>query len=313
MEFINVEIAKKIYKDKLVRGIWICLATTLLLTLIAMLTGEVRSQILLVKFFFTLLCTCFMVGIAGFIIITFTTRKQFNNYRAVYKAYFVEKTLAQIFTHLKYDHARGLPKEILLATRMVRTGDTYSSNDLTMGKYKDVAFVQADVHIQDEHTDSDGNTTYVTVFKGRFMIFEFHKKFNFRLEVAEKGFGANMVPARKQESGRKMHKIELESPEFNKRFKTYSEDGFEAFYLLDPAFMHNIMELADEHEGKLMLGFFENKLLVGLKDGKDAFEPPNVFKKLDEKTEMEKVAREVRPITNFVDKLKLDKKLFVQK
>lgn len=193
---------------------------------------------------------------------------------------------------------------------MVNTGDKYSSNDLTTGKYKDVAFTQADVHIQIENTDSEGNTYYTTIFKGRFMIFEFPKKFNFRLEVVEKYFGANRVPGKNKQTGRKFEKIKVESSEFNKIFKTYAEDGFEAFYLLDPAFIHNILELDSQYNGKLLLGFYDNKLLVGLKDGKDAFEPPSIFKKLDETSETEKIAKDIHLITNFVDKLKLDRKLF---
>ena len=307
----DVEYAKDKYRNKILKCATICCIVAVALAVIFLISSGASSS--LPSFGFYFLMTAFIVAIAGFIITAVATRKEASEYRAAYKSYFVEKNLTTIFSHIRYDHTRGIPKEVLFATQMINTGDVYRSNDLTIGKYKDVAFVQADVHIQEEHTDSDGNTTYVTIFKGRFMIFEFPKKFNFKLEVAEKGFKANKVPFHRQKSGRKLKKIELESSEFNKRFKTYSEDGFEAFYLLDPAFMHNIMELADKYEGKIMLGFFENKLLVGLKDGRDAFEPPNVFKKLDEKTEMEKVAHETRPITDFVDQLKLDNKLFVQK
>ena len=311
MTLDDVKRARDNYKNKLISSILICLAVAVVLALVFFASSRGYSSS--VGFGFYLMIGGFIAAVAGLIIISFITRKQARAYRAAYKAYFVERNLAKIFSHIRYDHMRGIPREMLKATQMVNTGDVYQSNDLVMGKYKDVAFLQADVHIEEVRSDGK-NTYYVTIFKGRFMIFEFPKKFNFRLEVAEKGFGANKIPFGKQKSsGRKFKKIELESSEFNKRFKTYSEDDFEAFYLLDPAFIHNITELANEHEGKMMLGFLDNMLLVGLKDGKDAFEPPSVFKKLDEKTEMEKVAKEVRPITNFVDKLKLDKKLFVQK
>ena len=93
-------------------------------------------------------------------------------------------------------------------------------------------------------------------------------------------------------------------------FKTYAEDGFEAFYLLDPAFINNILTLSEQYKGKILLGFLDNKLLVGLKDNKDSFEPPRVFKTLDEQTEFAKVAQDIHLITNFVDTLKLNHKLF---
>ena len=233
-----------------------------------------------------------------------------KKYQAAYKTYFVEKNLANTFTDLQYNHDAGLTREVLVATQMVNTGDRYSSNDLTTGKYKDVAFTQADVNIEEEHTDSDGHTYYSTLFKGRFMIYEFPKKFNFRLMVIEKGFRAARIPRKNSKTGREFKKISLESSELNNMFKIYAEDDFEAFYLLDPDFIGNILELNSEHSGQIMLGFLDNKLLVGLKDGKDAFEAPGAFKDLVEVNEAAKVAREINLITNFIDKLKLDHKLF---
>ena len=62
-----------------------------------------------------------------------------------------------------------------------------------------------------------------------------------------------------------------------------------------------------------MLCFVDNKLHVGLHDNKDAFEPPSPLKKLDEKKETEKIYNELKTITDFVDFLKLDKKIFTNK
>ena len=108
------------------------------------------------------------------------TRKDAEAYKKQYKAYFVEKSLNKFFTDLKYSHDSGMPREVLRETGMIRTGDRYSSNDFTSGKYKEVNFRQADVKVEEEHSDSDGGTEYVTIFKGRWMEFEFPKSFNFR-------------------------------------------------------------------------------------------------------------------------------------
>lgn len=306
MEFEDVEKARNIYKSKLQKHIYIDIAITLGFSLfMTLITGSSLSTFLFIAAVFG-----FMVAIFSFIITLIVLRKEADAYRSAYKAYFVEKNLQKTFTDLNYSHEAGLHRTILGGTGMVNVGDRYNSNDLTTGKYKDVAFTQADVHIEVEYTDSDGDTHYTTIFKGRFMIFEFPKKFNFRLEVAEKGFGANKIPSKNHETGRNFKKIELESSEFNHIFKTYAEDDFEAFYLLDPAFMDNTLDLANQYKGKILLGFLDNKLLVGLKDGKDAFEPPSVFKKIDEATETAKIASDINLITNFVDTLKLNNKLF---
>ena len=240
----------------------------------------------------------------------FATRKDAKQYKNLYKSYFVARSLNEIFTEVKYDHNMGMPKEILKSTEMIRTGDIYTSNDYFSAKYHDVTLQQADVHIQEEHTDSDGNTSYVTIFKGRWATFEFPKKFEFRLQVVQKWFGANKKASRNSATGRTPQRITTESPTFNRKFKVFADDGFEAYYILDPAFIDHVEQLSNNQKGKIMLCFNDNKLHVAIYDKKDAFEPPRPLKAIDEAKEFSKVKNEIRAVTNFVDYLKLDRKLF---
>ena len=195
MKFEDVENARVQYKDKLTRTSLITVSILFVLALIVFfaITGANFSIV-------TILPALFMSAIFVFaitaIVVAITTRKEAAEYKKTYKAYFVEQNLAKTFTNLQYQHEAGLNKQVLAATQMINTGDRYSSNDLTMGKYKNVNFTQADVHIEEEYTDSDGDTHYTTIFRGRFMIFEFPKKFNFKLEVVSKFFGVGRVPGR---------------------------------------------------------------------------------------------------------------------
>jgi hypothetical protein len=196
---------------------------------------------------------------------------------------------------------------------MVSTGDRYSSNDFTSGKYKDVAFSQADVHIETEYTDSDGDTHYTTIFRGRFMIFEFPKQFNFKLAVIGKRFRAYKKPGKNATTGQSAEKISTESNEFNQMFRIYGQDGFEAYYILDPSFMIKLMNIATAHKNKVLFAFYENRLVVGLDDGKDSFEPPSPLKQIDETKESTKISTDIKTITDFVDQLSLNRKLFSSK
>jgi hypothetical protein len=144
------------------------------------------------------------------------------------------------------------------------------------------------------------------------MVFEFPKKFAYRIEVVQKGFPAKKVP-KTGRNGRKFEKQNIESSTFHKKFKIYAEDGFETFYVLDPALIDHIETLSNNYKGKLLLCFVDNKLHVGLHDNKDAFEPPSPLKKINEQEESEKINRELKTITDFVDFLKLDKKIFTNK
>ena len=244
-----------------------------------------------------------------------TASKDYDDYKKAYKAYFVSKSLASTFVNLTYSRDAGLPKEILDITNMIDTGDYYDSNDFVSGEYKDVSFVQADVCIKKEEksTDSNGNTTttYVTTFKGRWMIFEFPKKFDFRLEIASKDFVSNRVPGSTlSKTTRKFQKIAVESIDFNKQFEIYAEDGMEAFYILDPAFIEKIQKLKEDLNAPILLCFIDSKLHVGVCDKKDAFEPPKPSKPIDEKAEFKKVNTDIKVITKFIDNLNLNKKIF---
>lgn len=304
MTFQEVEAAREAYHQKIKKQIVITIAIIMVLPIISLFSSNL-AMALYELFFFS-----FIISIFAVIIAPFANRKVANAYRKAYKAYFVEQNLKKVFTDLHYSHEMGLSRQFLEQTGMVNTGDHYSSNDYTNGKYKDVAFSQADVHIQIRQTDSEGNTNYVTIFKGRFMIFEFPKKFNFKLGLIGKKFHACRKPSSDKATGRKMEKITTESSEFNSAFRIYGADGFETYYILDPAFMVKLLNINEHYKGKTIFCFNNNQLLIGTNDGKDSFEPPRPSKPIDEVKENAKILAEIKAITDFVDQLSLDRKLF---
>ena len=297
MTFQDVETARKTYWDKLKTRLGIS-------AIISIIAGVVLSIGSRSAIFYAIILTLVAFSLAAGITILLT-RKEATAYRKAYKGYFVEQNFQKIFTNLSYSHEAGLDPDVLNSTEMIDTGDVYSSNDLTVAKYKKVGFAQADVHIQREQTDSEGHVTYYTIFKGRMMIFEFPKKFNFKLELVGKKFHAYQVPGKDRETNRKMSKIQTESNEFNHTFRIYAQDGFETFYLLDPARIDKIQGIADRYKNKVLFGFLDNQMLVAIDDGKDSFEPPRASKPLDEKAELKKVATEIKVITDLVDELSL--------
>ena len=303
MNFQSVEDARKAYAKRIIWQ-WAVFGAILAIITIVCLIGR-DPEALFMLFFYG-----FFLGFIYFIIMSLANRSIHRQYRRAYKAYFVEQNLQKTFTDLSYHHDLGLNSSLLALTGMVNTGDRYSSNDFTSGKYKDVAFSQADVHIETEYTDSDGDTHYTTIFRGRFMIFEFPKQFNFKLAVIGKRFRAYRKPGKNARTGQKAEKISTESDEFNQMFRIYGQDGFEAYYILDPAFMVKLMDIATAHKRRVLFAFFENRLIVGLDDGKDSFEPPSPLKRIDETKESAEVAGEIKTITDFVDQLSLSRKLF---
>ena len=301
MTFQDVEKAREVYHKERQKYLAITLSVTILsLLAFGLVLGPLSIGV-------ALFVLCFVA-----IISSFATRTAATNYRKAYKGYFIEQNLHKIFTDLSYRHDAGINKSLIASTGMINTGNIFSSNDLVTAKYKDVSLIQSDAHIQIESTDGDGNTTYITIFKGRFMIFEFPKKFNFRLELIGRKFHPYRVPGKDTTTGRKLSKLSTESTEFNHNFKIFGDDGFESYYILDPAFMVKINDIAEHYKHQILLGFIDNKMMVALNDGTDSFEPPRPSRPINEEAETAKVYADIKVITDFVDKLSLDRKLFTK-
>ena len=299
MTFEELEQIRIKYKNKslLAFGIAICIV---LATLLVLCINKLYD-IIPAAFIFT-----FFVGVVTKAIITSSSAKL---YTKAYKDYFIKRSLEKIFTDLKYEPDRGISEKVIEDTGMMYMGDRYSSNDYISGKYKNINFIQSDVHIEEEHTttDSDGNTRtyYVTVFLGRWMIFDFNKEFKANVQVCEKGFGNNITRYKI-----KYEKVEMESDAFNKKFNIYAQNAHDAFYILTPSLMEKIDNLEKRNKGKILLCFINNQLHVGLYDGKDSFEPSSCFKEINEEEELKRASVDIEQITMFVDELQLDNTLF---
>ena len=306
MTFEDVENARKQYLSRIKKQAFVGFAITIgFLMAVFLSRGTIMGDMTFIALF---LIPFILAGVA--LVALFFNRKLRNNYRKAYKEYFIERNLRTVFRDLEYHHELGLPFSFLRATGMINTGNRYNSNDYIRAKYKDVAFCQADVHIENEYTDSDGNTHYTTIFRGRFMVFEFPKEFSFKLALIGKKFAAFKFPGKDKVAGCKLEKFSTESPTFNKLLRAYAEDGFEAFYLLDPKTITTLEDITVKHSSGIAFLFVNNQLIIGLSNGKDSFEPPHPFRPIDEAKENAKVISDIKIITDFVDSLSLNRKLF---
>ena len=235
----------------------------------------------------------------------------YSKYKVIYKKVFVEKALNTVFTNLVYYPELGLDESIIRNTEMMDMGDRYESNDYFSGKYKNISVEQADVEIKElrETKDSDGNTNthYVTIFKGKWMIFDFNKSFKANMQVKTKDFYNSRISNWGKEI--KFNKIKLEDEEFNSLFKIYAQDEEEAFYILTPQFMDKIKKVANTVSGSLLFCFIDNKLHIGLNNNNDSFEPRLLSNPSDDEIK-NSIISDIKEITNFVDQLSLDNDLF---
>lgn len=237
------------------------------------------------------------------VVFLFKNRKVFAEYSVLYKSVFVEKALKEVFPGCSYQPDTGIERMELAETGMVNTGDVYRSEDLVTGEYRGLKFRQADVLIQERDTDSDGHTTYDTLFRGRWAVFDIKKDFKFKLAVVGKGFAVTSL--RNNDKLHKFKAVRLESSEFHRRFNVYAQDGFEAFYLLDPALLARVEALGEAHKNRVALLFVNGELHIAVDNRRDAFEAAPMHKKIDVEAEIGKVREDIKLITDIVDSLKL--------
>lgn len=294
MNVTELEALRKKARNNMLLGFGITLAITIVLVIIF------KSPLMIA---FPL--------VLGFIFTNLINSKAQRKFSLALKETFVLKAFKSVFADLIYEPEKGIDESVIRNTGMINMGDRYSSNDYISGKYKNINVVLSDIHIEEKHetTDSNGHTstTWVTIFRGRWMIFDFNKTFKANIQVCQNGFGNSRL--NNWASKTKYKKVLMEDQAFNNDFRTYAQDEHEAFYILTPSFMEKIKLLTSNISGKLLFCFINNKLHVGLQNNKDSFEH-SIFKKINEEEYTNEISKDLKSITNFVDELSLDNDLF---
>ena len=274
----------------------------ILFSVFALVSTQAPAIAYLFVIFFSLASALFPFTII-MVFFLLKNRRALAEYRSLYKTVFVEEALQEAFPGCVYEANAGIGEVELARLGMVNTGDIFHSEDLVTGDYHGLKFKQADVLIRERDEDSDGNTTYVTLFRGRWAIFDIKKNFDFKLAVVGKSF--RVASLRNNDKLHKFRKIELESDGFHGRFNVYAQDGFEAFYLLDPAFMTRVEKLGEACQNRVALFFVGGELHIAVNNFENSFEAASMHKEIDKKAEIEKVKKDIRLITDIVDSLKL--------
>ncbi len=226
-----------------------------------------------------------------------------------YKNIFVLASLNKFFQNVTYSPQKGFAEFEIERYGMLDMGDRFSSNDYISGTYKNIKFEQSDIKVEEvERTrDSNGNVKeeWETIFKGRYMVFDFNKRFKANMQVVTYGFKAESFPV-----GKKSSKVNMEDIEFNKMFQVYSDMEHDAFYILTPHFMEKLKKIYNSIDCNIMFCFMDNRLHVAIDNKLDSFEC-NPLKPFDEEKINNEVLKDIKIITDFVDELNLDNNIFM--
>lgn len=227
---------------------------------------------------------------------------KFEKLRQYFKNIYLKDMISKMFDDANYFPKKGVTPENVYRCHFLKKADRFHSEDLIVGKVGDVKFYTSDLKLEERHTRHTKNGTqtyYVTYFLGRFFGFDFPKEFVGQVIVTEGSISTLFSH---------FTKIELESVDFNKKFRTYTTDEHNAFYILTPHIMEAIMDLERRNPGSLSLCFSGNTFNLAINNSKNTFEI-NLFKKIDSKV-IDEMKRDLEVIIDIVNELKLNRNIF---
>ncbi len=248
--------------------------------------------------------------VAAIILIGFWLAKVPVNlrYKNAFKEQVVAKGLQSVLDNVDFQPANKLDESIIQAAALFSHYDIYTGNDYLTADYHGRHFIQSDIHLQEEreetYEDDDGElqtrTVYVSVFRGRLMVFDYDAISNEPVAVYDRQ-GGRM---------KRSEATQTELDAFNRRFYISAPSPTAALRILTPPVLEGILLASDKLGYPLSLSFREDKLYVALSCG-DMFEAAGGDATLSE--QRRRVNEDVKAMLDLIDTLYLKAQPHVNK
>lgn len=133
-----------------------------------------------------------------------------------------------------------------------QTPDRVSGSDYVYGRIDGVEIKFSDLHLEKKHKDSKGRTSWSTIFKGLFIIADFHKNFHGTTVVlpdsAQSTFGSLIGSWLQSYNFSRDQLIKMDNVAFEEAFVVYGSDQIESRYILTPALMQKVSSSNTRHK-----------------------------------------------------------------
>lgn len=221
-------------------------------------------------------------------------------YRSAFKESVVKKGLESVFDNMDFRPNEKLDEAVVKSGALFGHYDIYSGNDYLSADYHGHHLIQSDIHLQEEqeetYIDDDGDlctrTAYVTIFRGRLMVFDYDAISNEPVAVYD----------RRGKRPKNSEAIQTELDAFNRQFSIIAPSPAAALRILTPPVLEGIVLARGKLGVPLYLSFKDDKLYIALANG-DAFEAAGGDATLSE--QRKRVADEITAMLALVDTLYL--------
>jgi hypothetical protein len=149
--------------------------------------------------------------------------------------------------------------------------DRYESDDRFRGRILETTFEAAEVRASYSTGRGDTQRTF-EVLRGLFLRLDFNKHLSAATIVQPED-----SPSWRMGDRSGLERIQLEDPEFERRFAVFASDPVEARYVLTPLLMERILNLNSRVKRPLYLSFLGNHVHLVVHHGCPLFEP-SLFK-----------------------------------
>lgn len=209
-----------------------------------------------------------------------------KNYTSTFKQTVIKTFVKEYSEKLEYEPTRGISPNTYVQGEF-ENFDIYHSEDLITGTLEDGNTINmAEVHTEDRSTDSDGNTTYTTLFHGLFAQIQLNKIVETNLKIRRNGITLF-----------NKEKIEMDSAEFEKKYNVFATDKIIAMQLLTSDIMQMLLDFKEKNKILPEITLKQNYLYIRFSTG-DVFEANIMKSSLDYDT-----LKKYYDIINFTLKL----------
>ncbi|KPP83179.1 MAG: protein of unknown function DUF3137 [Oceanicaulis sp. HLUCCA04] len=156
---------------------------------------------------------------------------------------------------------------------------------------------------------SKKRTYYVTVFRGVLIRIAFPRTIEgVTLITRDKGIFNALEALGRSAGSKKLERIGLVDPKFERIFEVYGTDQVMARYLMTPTFMERVLDLERALKGKNVRGVFDEGLAEGFGKGElllaaetgNLFEPGSLFNQLNVRERVETLYRDFELIEQII-------------
>jgi hypothetical protein len=203
---------------------------------------------------------------------------------------------AAIGCHYQHEGFHPVALDRFRHYRLLPGSDRESFEDYFRGMRHGCGFDLYEAHLEDERRDKDGDTDWVTVFRGQLIQIEFPKKF-LGITIVRRDSGIFNVFGGMEN----MQRVGLSDLRFERAFEVYSTDQVEARYLVHPVFMERLLELEETFKGKALRCCFQAGYLILALEGGNKFEAGDMFKPISDPDRAKTFVREIAQILKLID------------